>query len=232
MEGFEFAMRYNIEFKTMRFLLSIRYISSGFSLLELLTAMVVMAILLAVVIPGFFEIYAKNRIAAQSNDFNTAISLARNQAIKRGTPVCIVRTGSTNGNWDGGYRVFVDKNTNTIATNNNEFCRTVGSIGCSPASSTCGCPAGDSSCEIQVYPALTGNSTLRTSSGAANGPYQLWIRFDGMGVARDKDSAGSNTGLSGEFRLCRSDKNTSKSKTISISSVGYPVSKDTVTSCP
>jgi type IV fimbrial biogenesis protein FimT len=167
--------------------------------------------------PGFGEFYTKNRITAQSNDFNTVISLARNEAIKRGRPVCVVRTST---NWEAGFRIFVDKSASMNLTNNTDACKT-DSSGCQETDTTSGC-------NIQVYPALTGGSTLRTSSGESDGPYQQWLRFNPMGVAVDK----SNNGASGSFRLCRSDQNASKSNLITISVTGYPVSKPNSGSCP
>lgn len=198
----------------------------GFTLLELMITVALVAIMITVVMPGFSEFFIRNRLTAQTNDFITAISLARNEAIKRGRPVCLARTGTY---WEGGYRIFVDKNSLAYLPNDSDVCRTNGAIGCSPASATCGCPPGDGSCEIQVQDiALTGAHTLRATSGAGSGPYQLWLRFNAMGVAVDRN----NNGIAGAFRLCRSDQNSTKSNLISISVAGSSFSKSGSGICP
>lgn len=191
--------------------------SGGFTLLELMITIAIVAILITVVLPGFSEFFARNRLTAQTNDFITAISLARNEAIKRGRPVCLVRT---NTNWEDGYRVFIDTNTKTNLANKTDACKT-DSSGCQSTDTTSGC-------NIQEYRALTGGNTLRTSSSESSGPYQLWLRFNAMGVAVNIN----DTGVSGSFRLCRSDKNASKSNLITISVTGSPFSKSDSGSCP
>lgn len=197
----------------------------GFTLLELLITVAIVIILTTIVMPGFSELYQKNRITTQTNDFNTAISLARSEAIKRGRPVCLVRANTY---WEQGYWVFIDKSPTTNLASDSNVCKAELPLGQNTVTSTTECRQVDSTCNIQIYSALTGGNTLRTSSGAANGPYQKWLRFNAMGVVVDR----SNTGLAGDFRLCRSDGNTAKSNTMNLTVTGYPVSKTSTTSCP
>src|SRR5690606_8981645 len=52
----------------------------GFTLLELLTAIAVLGVLLAIGVPAFTETIRTNRLAAQANDVVQALSMARSEA--------------------------------------------------------------------------------------------------------------------------------------------------------
>jgi type IV fimbrial biogenesis protein FimT len=88
----------------------------GFTLIELIVTVSVAAILLAVAVPSYQTFVLNNRMAAQSNDFITALQLARSEAIKRGTRVSVCKSANnasctTSGTWAQGWIVFVDGNT-------------------------------------------------------------------------------------------------------------------------
>jgi len=80
---------------------------SGFSLMELMTTLVVAGVLLAVAVPSFNEMMVNSRITAQANDFVGAINFARSEAIKRNTNLVLCRATAENsgncapaaGNW-------------------------------------------------------------------------------------------------------------------------------------
>lgn len=57
--------------------------NSGFTLLELMVTLLVLAILLMVAIPSFQDIFKRNAIAGQNNEMIALIHLARNEAIRR-----------------------------------------------------------------------------------------------------------------------------------------------------
>jgi type IV fimbrial biogenesis protein FimT len=87
----------------------------GFTLLELMAALAVLAVLLAVGVPSFFQITRNNRIAAQTNELVAALNLARSESVKRGIPVsvCASANGTAcagNTNWGAGWMVFTDGN--------------------------------------------------------------------------------------------------------------------------
>jgi type IV fimbrial biogenesis protein FimT len=85
---------------------------SGFSILELIVAVSVAAILFGIGIPSFMDTLRNNRIAAESNELMTALATARSEATKRGIQVSIC---PANGNacadttdWKSGWLVFTD----------------------------------------------------------------------------------------------------------------------------
>ncbi len=66
----------------------------GFSLMELLITMLLVAILGAIAVPSFRGMIAGNRLTTQSNDFVGAINLARSAAITRNVTVTFCRAAA------------------------------------------------------------------------------------------------------------------------------------------
>ena len=62
---------------------------SGFTLLELLAVIMVIGISLAIAVPSYQGMVARNGIATQVNGYLLAINLARSEAMRRGSPVSI-----------------------------------------------------------------------------------------------------------------------------------------------
>jgi type IV fimbrial biogenesis protein FimT len=54
----------------------------GFNLVELLVAIAIIGIGLAVAVPGFSNLTMTNRISTQASEFQTALNFARNEAIR------------------------------------------------------------------------------------------------------------------------------------------------------
>ncbi len=91
------------------------HLSRGFTLLELMFAVAVGAILMGVAIPSFNNFMRNARITSPSNELLTAFYLARNEAIKRRvtTVFCFSTTPSAalpdcNGTGASGWVVWVD----------------------------------------------------------------------------------------------------------------------------
>lgn len=89
---------------------------SGFTLIELMVALVVLAILAAIAFPSFRGMLMDANITSQANGMVGSLALARSEAVKRGVPVSICAsrygtacTGSTH--WHHGYIVFIDQGT-------------------------------------------------------------------------------------------------------------------------
>ena len=62
---------------------------NGFSLLELMITLVIAGILVSTAIPGYRVLVENDRLSAESNKIVGAISLARNEASRRGESVSI-----------------------------------------------------------------------------------------------------------------------------------------------
>ena len=59
----------------------------GFTLLELMVTVAVLAILATVGIPSFVDLVQNNRVTTQANELVTALNVARTEAVKRGRSV-------------------------------------------------------------------------------------------------------------------------------------------------
>lgn len=97
----------------------------GFTLIELMITIAIAAILLTIGVPSFTETIKNNRLATTANAFVTAASLARSEAVKRGSRVTVCKSNDgatcTNANnWDQGWIVFTDENNNAAYNNATE----------------------------------------------------------------------------------------------------------------
>lgn len=84
---------------------------SGFSLIEVMIVIAVLAILIGIALPSFRAAIQNNRITAQANELVTAFHLARSEALKRNRPVvlCASNNGSAcAGGWANGWIVAED----------------------------------------------------------------------------------------------------------------------------
>jgi type IV fimbrial biogenesis protein FimT len=78
---------------------------SGFTAIELMTTVTVMAVIVAVAVPALKESVRTNRLASSANEFVSTLSLARSEAVKRGMRVTIRKTAA---NWENGWQIFTD----------------------------------------------------------------------------------------------------------------------------
>lgn len=91
--------------------------STGFTLIELMVTISVLAILLAVAVPNFQSFLLNNRLATSTNELVSSLAVARSEAVKRATRVTICKsanlnvanpTCATGATWQNGWIVFVD----------------------------------------------------------------------------------------------------------------------------
>lgn len=87
----------------------------GFTLIEIMIGIAVLAILLALAVPSFTQIIRNNRAAAQANNFVLALTVARNEAVTRGMPVSICAADAAGtacagavSDWQNGWLIFLD----------------------------------------------------------------------------------------------------------------------------
>ena len=92
---------------------------AGFTLIELMVTVSILALLLAIAVPSFQNFLLTNRLATATNELVSALAVARSEAVKRATrvtlcksvnphaatPTCTSGAGAT---WQNGWIVFVD----------------------------------------------------------------------------------------------------------------------------
>lgn len=95
--------------------------NSGFTLIELMVAISVLAILLAVGVPSMIDFLQNNRRAAAVNSLVSDLQQARNSAATLGLRVVLCHsddgTSCSNGgtpDWSAGWILFVDDNQNGV----------------------------------------------------------------------------------------------------------------------
>jgi type IV fimbrial biogenesis protein FimT len=119
---------------------------SGFTLIELLVTIAVAAILVTVAVPNYQNFVLNSRMSSKSNDVLSALQIARSEAVKRNARVSVCKgTGGacvTSGTWAQGWMVFVDGGVAGTMDGTDQL--------------------------IQVFPALTGTSTLEADADAGD----------------------------------------------------------------
>lgn len=86
----------------------------GFTLIELMVTIALLAILLALATPSFTSIINSNRLASHANEFVASLQTARMEAVRRNTRTVVCRsdngTSCTAGAQWNGWITFVDSN--------------------------------------------------------------------------------------------------------------------------
>jgi type IV fimbrial biogenesis protein FimT len=178
--------------------------ASGFTLLELIVAISIAGILMALAIPSFRDMMRNNRLTTYANEFVTALNIARSEAVKRGVSVSVRKRSPSDAvailpagvsqctatgtiYWSScGWNVFVDTDADGTLDTGEEI--------------------------LKTFPPLPTNFTL-----AGNGNFVNFIRYQADGTP-------SST-VGGSFAVCdNSDGNnlpeSYTSRLIIISSVG------------
>lgn len=82
----------------------------GFTLLELMVAISIAAILIALAVPSFTSTIKRNRVQSQARGILSSLLSARAEAVSRGGRVtlCHINAGACDGAWSSGMTVFTD----------------------------------------------------------------------------------------------------------------------------
>jgi len=134
----------------------------GFTLLELMVTVTVAGVIFAFGVPSFVDLVRNNRAATNVNELLTAFSIARSEAIRRGSNITVCRSSDGNactaGSWASGWIVIRDNAaTDTAAP-------VVGEV-------------------LRTWPAMPGNAAVTTFANAAAADVG-WVRFTPRGGMR------------------------------------------------
>ena len=99
------------------------YKQQGFTLLELVIGLFIVAIVASLAVPSMSNMITRNRLSAEYNRFIGDLALARSEAVTRGVPVSLCpstnQSSCSGNNWDQGWIVFVDDGDGTSSNAGN-----------------------------------------------------------------------------------------------------------------
>lgn len=144
----------------------------GFTLVELMITLAVVAIVVSIAAPSMGQFIRENRAATQANNVLASIQLARSEAINRNVRVTLRST--TGGSvWENGWSVFTDWNGDGVFDGD-------------PDDKDCSIE--NQECQLMIQEALPNGITLRTGAIYAVGLSFLpsgEIRQAGGGIGND-----------------------------------------------
>jgi type IV fimbrial biogenesis protein FimT len=171
----------------------------GFTLVELMVTLSVLAILLGIAVPSFTGAIASTAVAGHVNTFMADARFARTEAIKRGANVTMCRSDNAETatptcstaaatDWSAGWLIFEDVDNNGLfaTANNDVLIRVQGALtqsgGMAPKS-----PAVYNSFTYNAIGKVNNNGTITASpKGSLSGTssYQRRLKVDTVGRVR------------------------------------------------
>lgn len=174
----------------------------GFTLVELVVAVSILAVLLTIGVSSFADIGTSMKLTSASNTLLAHIHHARSEAIKRNSRVVLCKSSdgaacAQTGGWEQGWIVFHDANNNALRE--------------------------DSEIIIQREPALASELLLTGNSHVSR-----YLSFAGSGATR---KVGGSYQM-GTLTLCRRSTQAGEARQIVFNAVGRPrVERATLDSC-
>jgi len=194
--------------------------NSGFTLIELMITLAIVAILLTVGVPSLTTFMQGNRLIAASNELITDLHVARSEAIKLNKRVTICEsingTSCTNpgtGDWRKGWIVFVDANDDRVGTG----------VSCSANT--------DTDCLLRVHDVIDEQSLSVSGKYDSTATPINWFTFSARGLPKSAGAA-----QSGIFSVCSFDSSdaviNSRAVVLSLSGRVRVSDNTAVVSCP
>lgn len=182
--------------------------SRGFTLIELIITIALVAVLLGIGVPSLSNFLRDNAIVAITNELIADLQFARSEAIKRNQPVSVCRANTagnacgTNAEWENGWLVFVE------------------TAGAANGAINAGEPI------IRRHSGVsTGNATIRVA-GATNLSTSLTFQSDGV----PQNASGQS--VRGTFRICDSGDTASARGVVLARSGNVRAKRGGVEACP
>ena len=166
----------------------------GFSLVELMVVVSIMAILALVGIPSYQDTVRRNALDSQQLDLISALNQARQEAVTRNTKVTICRStdqtscAAVTGDWGVGWITFINTGTAGTVASINDILAKHGAL------------------KQSVAVTLTDTNTTPTQL--------IYLQFSGTGYLS------SNTPLKSWFKLCTSDNKAINARAIIVETTG------------
>lgn len=90
--------------------------AKGFTLIELMVAIALLGILLALAMPSFSDMIRRMRIESAASSLSVAFATARSEAVKRGRDISVCKsdngtTCTTSGDWSTGWVIYATAGT-------------------------------------------------------------------------------------------------------------------------
>lgn len=181
----------------------------GYSIIELLSTLLLASILIAVGAPRLSTFFDGNRMVSNTNNLVSAIQIARNEAIKRGARVTVCKSANADavaptctiaGDWDQGWIVFVDIGANAQfdGANDTILRRQPGVDGATTTITTGGSPL------IDDYIQFTSRGVPRTTTGGAqSGTFRVCDDRGLLNVSGNVVARGIVLNAAGRVRLSK-----------------------------
>lgn len=170
-----------------------RHSARGFTLIELMTVLVIAAIVITIGLPDMREFVADQRVRTVTSDIIAEISFARAKAIEHSRRVYIQRTGA---GWNNGWRIYVDLNNSTTYDAGEEL---KVFDGFPPGNMYVCSTVGDFAANVIFRP--DGRVVRTTAPGATDGIFVVDLMADGV-LANNK-IRGVLFGVSGRATMVR-----------------------------
>ncbi len=184
---------------------------SGFTLIELMVTLTVLAIILKLAIPSFSSLIAANRMTSQTTQLMGALNTAHSEAVRRAQPVTL-RSNDDN-NYSLGWKVFPDANGDGSAAN--------------PTDAADGLP-------LLVAAAFSGTAAIkRVTRSNPPAPFTYTNATDSARMLLVFGSRGAITSTSAAFfRVCDPSNPAVKGRIVQVNVVGKISLDSTSETCP
>jgi len=201
----------------------------GFTLIELMITLAIVAILLTVGVPSLKTFMQGNQLIASTNELVSALHVARSEAIKLNLRVSVCESSdgancTATGNWENGWIVFVDGNGTTPGDLQNTG---------SP------CAGLNTDCLLRIHGGFNDKQLTVKGIDANTGAPISSFTFTSRGLPKVSANAPAGASEGGVFSICSLDGTGSAASTIDSRAVTLSLSgrvrastNTAVISCP